>query len=122
MGEHVMYAQIAFTRRAIDEGRGCIGARSLDMLVGRGAATGLRPMPACAAGGRRRRAPYRALHRAAVAERATFNRQKPSPTPRPLPSLVRAMQVLWFGCDICLTSLAVMLLLFTGTLRRGWFA
>jgi hypothetical protein len=125
MDEDAVHEQIAFIRRAIEEGRGFIGARSPDMLVwGVAIAAGYLATYASVRGWWQ--VPAGAIWTACIVPpwlyslRATLGRQKPGPAPRPLPSLARAMQMVWFGCGICLTSLAVILLL-TGEMRRGWF-
>jgi hypothetical protein len=120
--EHAARDAIAFIRRAIAEGRGYAGTPSPDMLVwGLAIAAGYLASYATVRGWWRLPQGWIwTLHRPLVdlfAARHVGRRVRPE---RPRPATVEAMRMLWLGCGICLTSLAIGLVA-TGEIDRGWF-
>src|SRR5947209_5157324 len=117
---------IAFIRRAIEQGRGYAAGRSLDMLVwGIAVAIGYLATYATVAGWWRVHPnwvwtlcivlPWLYSLRRVL---ATLLLRSP---PRPIrPPLVQAMRMLWFGCGIFLSTFAVAVIM-TREMRQGWF-
>jgi hypothetical protein len=119
--------EIAFIRSAIEAGRGYAGARSPDMLVwGIAVAAGYLGTYATVRGWWRLDQSW--LWAVCIvlpwiySLRCTLRRFVPgqAATEPQRPATARAMQMLWLGCGICLTSLAAGLMI-TGEINRGWF-
>ena len=117
---------IAFIRRAVEQGRDFAAGRSLDMLVW-GTAVAIGYLGTYATAIRWWRVdpnwvwavcivlPWLYSLRRLFA--APLFPSKPRPTP---PPMVQALRMLWFGCGIFLSSFAVAVII-GGDMRQGWF-
>ena len=117
---------IAFIRRAVEQGRDFAAGRSLDMLVW-GTAVAIGYLGTYATAIRWWRVdpnwvwavcivlPWLYSLRRLFA--ALLFPSKPRPTP---PPMVQALRMLWFGCGIFLSSFAVAVII-GGDMRQGWF-
>jgi hypothetical protein len=126
MSEDAVRDEIAFIRHAIEEGRGYVGRRSPDMLVW-GIAIGAGYFATYATVRGWWRLDQRWLWSACIVPpwlyslRGMLRQLVPGHAAEPPPpAMRRAMQMLWLGCGICLTSLGVGLMA-TGETQCAWF-
>jgi len=124
--EESVREDIAFIRRADEQGRDFAAGRSLDMLVW-GTAVAIGYLGTYATAIRWWRVdpnwvwavcivlPWLYSLRRLFA--APLFPSKPRPTP---PPMVQALRMLWFGCGIFLSSFAVAVII-GGDMRQGWF-
>ena len=117
---------IAFIRRAVEQGRGYVGARSLDMLIwGVAVAAGYLGTYATVKGWWRINPnllwmvcivlPW--LYSLRRLLRRLVSGSSPDTT---RPPIRQALQMLWFGCGIFLSIFAVTVIV-AGEMRQGWF-
>jgi hypothetical protein len=117
---------IAFIRRAVEQGRGYAAGRSLDMLVW-GVAVAIGYLATYATAIRWWRVDPNWIWAVCIVLPWLYSLRRlfaalifPS-QPRPTsPPMVQALRMLWFGCGIFLSTLAVAVIV-AGDMRQGWF-
>ena len=117
---------IAFIRRAIEQGRGYAGSHSLDLLVwGIALAAGYVGTYATVSGWWRINSIW--LWAACIGLPWLYSlrpllvrlfRSEPQAT---RPPMAEALQMLWFGCGIFLSTFSVVVIV-AGDMRQGWFS
>jgi hypothetical protein len=117
---------IAFIRRAIEEGRGCAGAHSLDLLFwGIALAVGYLGTYATVIGWWRMNPNW--LWAVCIILPWLYSlrwfigpRLSGSPPNSTRPPMAQALRMVWFGCGIFLSSFSVAVII-AGDMRHGWF-
>lgn len=126
IGDDSVREDIAFIRRAIEQGRGYAGTRSLDLVIwGIALAVGYAGTYAAIAGWWRINLnwlwtvcivlPW--LYSLRWLLRPLLSRSEPGATP---PPMAQAFRMLWFGCGIFLSMFSVAVIV-AGDMRQGWF-
>jgi hypothetical protein len=117
---------IAFIRRAVEQGRGFATRRSLDMLVW-GVAVALGYLGTYATVVRWWHVNPNWIWAACIGLPWLYSLRRlfaplllPSESRADPPPMVQALRMLWFGCGIFLSTLAVAVII-GGDMRQGWF-
>ena len=126
IGDDSVRDDIAFIRHAIEQGRGYAGRHSLDLLIwGVALAIGYLGTYAVVTGWW----PINSLWLWAAciglpwlySLRGFMSRSFRSEPRSTRPPMVEAMQMLWFGCGIFLSTFSVVVIV-AGDMRQGWFS